>query len=212
VAAGSGGPQAGQVTGSYVLSHAGHRLMLTVGTAGPAGAVPDGGAREVALDVDGRPAPGRRRRPDRVPFEPPAGTRAQRLYRFQVEHPRLYAARHVVVAVTQDALAVLGLRLAIDLVPWGAIPWPDLPSIRRVDLPSVPWPDLPDLPRPDWALPGWLVAVLGSRRYWLPILVAVGVAVGEIRRRAARDRAAKEQQDDRVDEARRRTPPDGTDD
>lgn len=150
----------------------------------------------------------RRRRPDRVPFEPPDGTHAQRLYRFQDEHPRLSAARHVVVAVTQVALAVLGLRLAIDLVPWGAIPWPDLPSIRRPDLPSIPWPDLPDLPRPDWALPGWLVAVLGGRRYWLPILVAVG----ETRRRAARDRAAKLQEDDRVDKARRRTPPAGTDD
>ena len=52
------------------------------------------------------------------------------------------------------------------------------------DLPDIPWPDL-DLP--DWSLPGWLAAVLASKKYWFPILVAIGVAVAEVRRRRRRD-------------------------
>jgi hypothetical protein len=61
-----------------------------------------------------------------------------------------------------------------------SIPWPD------IDLPSIPWPDI-DLP--ELAVPSWLRVVLGTAKFWLPVLLAIGVTMAEIRRqRAAADR------------------------
>jgi hypothetical protein len=64
---------------------------------------------------------------------------------------------------------VAGARLA-DLAP-------------RLDLPDVPWPDV-DLP--DLSVPGWLAAVLGTAKIWGPLLVAVVLAVVEVRRKRHR--------------------------
>jgi hypothetical protein len=49
-------------------------------------------------------------------------------------------------------------------------------------LPSIPWPDI-DLP--DLAVPSWLRVILGTAKFWLPVLIAIGVAMAEIRRRRA---------------------------
>lgn len=136
-------------------------------------------------------------RVERHPFEPPPGTLAARLLAFQRRHPRLYAARHVVLAVGKVLLGLLGVALLAQLllrrvVGWIAerlphvdppsIPWPD------VDLPSIPWPDI-DLP--DLRLPGWLLAVMATAKYWVPILVAVGLAVREVRKRTSKSDRAK---------------------
>ncbi len=131
---------------------------------------------------------------ERLPFEPPAGTRAHRGYTFRQEHPRLHAARHVVVGGVQVAVAVVGLSLVVNWLPWGAIPWPDW-HLPRIDLPAIPWPDLPAIPWPDWRLPdwhlpAWVQAVLDSRQYWLPVLIGAALAAGELDRR--RRRQAKE--------------------
>ena len=67
---------------------------------------------------------------------------------------------------------------------WGWLPDWDLPRIPRPDLPDIPWPDI-DLP--ELSLPGWLAALLATKKYWFPILVAVAVAVAEVRRRQRRD-------------------------
>jgi hypothetical protein len=149
-------------------------------------------------------------RPERIPFEPPAGTWAHRTYRWQRAHPKLYAARHVAVAVAEVALGLLALRLAVDLIPWGAIPWPGPPDVDLPDvsLPEVPWPDLPRPDLPDWTLPGWVRAVLESKKYWFPILVAAFVALGEVERRRRRqqaedDAAAKARQDHDEDDGAR---------
>jgi hypothetical protein len=129
-------------------------------------------------------------RPERIPFEPPIGTRAHRLWVFRQGHPRVYAARHVAKAVVQVLIALLGIRLAVDLIPWDLFAFPRIhfPSIPLPDLPAIPWPDLPwpSLPRipwPDWTVPGWMRALLQSKKYWLPILVAILVALEELRRR-----------------------------
>ncbi len=136
----------------------------------------------------------KRSRAERIAFEPPAGTRAHRLYRYQEAHPTLYAVRHVVVAVVQVLLLLLGLRLAINLIPWGSIPFPNLPSIDlpHIPLPSIPLPHipLPEVTLPDWHLPGWVHAVLESKKYWMPILLAVFVASREVDRRNKRKAAA----------------------
>lgn len=129
---------------------------------------------------------------ERHPFEPPQGTLAFRLWAFQRTHPRLYAARHVALAVGEVVFGVLGVALLIQLdlwrvvswivqrlprFQWPAIAWPD------IELPSIPWPDIdwPDLP--DLSLPGWLLAVIATAKYWVPILIAIGVAAHEIDRR-----------------------------
>ncbi|HEY7717792.1 MAG TPA: hypothetical protein VH915_03460 [Pedococcus sp.] len=121
-----------------------------------------------------------------VPFEPPQGTRAHRRWAWERRHPRLHAARHVAVAAAQVIAGVVGLGLLLAMLP--RIPWPDLPAIPwpDLDLPRIPWPDLPAIPWPDLpdvTVPAWLRAVLESRRYWWPVLVAIAVAVLEVRRR-----------------------------
>ena len=61
------------------------------------------------------------------------------------------------------------------------------------DLPRIP---LPSLPLPDVTVPDWVRTVLESKKYWMPILVAVLVARAEVRRRRRRD----EQDAERVDQ------------
>ncbi|WP_214407847.1 hypothetical protein [Pseudonocardia lacus] len=122
-------------------------------------------------------------------FGPPPGSVAARLAVFRREHPRLWAARHVVLAALKVGFALLGLAaflrlLVAPLLGWlrGLLPDIDLPDIPwpDIDLPDIPWPDI-DLP--DLHAPGWLLVLLGTAKFWVPILVAVGVAVVEVRRR-----------------------------
>ncbi|NHC45584.1 hypothetical protein, partial [Motilibacter aurantiacus] len=81
-------------------------------------------------------------REERTPLDPPDGTRAARLARFKREHPRVYAARHVVAALAEVAAALLGLRLLLSHL----LPHLDLPRLRLpFDLPTF---DLPSLPLP----------------------------------------------------------------
>jgi hypothetical protein len=125
-------------------------------------------------------------------FVPPAGSFAARTLIFQRNHPRLYASRHVVLAVGKVAAALLGLAVFVRLLLQPVLEWVtnQLPDI---DLPSIPWPDIPwpDLPLPDidlpeLALPVWLRVIIGTAKFWLPVLIAIGVAVAEVRRRRAK--------------------------
>jgi len=104
-----------------------------------------------------------------------------------------------VLAVGKVLLAALGLSVFLQLIfrrviGWIAdrllrvdlpeIPWPDIdpPSLPwpDFDLPSVPWPDVN---LPDLALPGWLLLAMATAKYWIAILIAIGVAAREVRRR-----------------------------
>jgi hypothetical protein len=96
-----------------------------------------------------------------------------RLAKLERERPRLFAARHVAKGVGQVLLAVIGLGLAVRFLPF-----PDLP------LPDV---DLPGLPGPDLSPPGWLAAILGTAKFWVPILIGALVALGELERRRRRE-------------------------
>ena len=126
---------------------------------------------------------------ERHVFEPAPGTLAARVRAVEERHPRLWASRHVVLAVVRVAAGLLGLALLLQalvrpLLRWlsGLVPdvgLPDLP-LPDLDLPSIPWPDL-DLP--DLTVPGWLSAVLATAEIWGPVLVGVGLAVAEVRRR-----------------------------
>jgi hypothetical protein len=129
---------------------------------------------------------------ERHPFVPPPGSFAARMLIFQRNHPRLYASRRVVLAVGQVVAALLGLAVFVRLllqpvVDWirDRLPQIDLPSIPW---PSIPWPDipLPDIDLPELALPVWLRVIIGTARFWLPVLIAISVAVAEVRRRRAK--------------------------
>jgi hypothetical protein len=124
-------------------------------------------------------------------FDPPPGSFAAQLLVFQRNHPRLYASRHVVRVIGGVAAGLLGLAAFVRLllqpvldqiadrlpdIDLPSIPWPD------IDLPSIPWPDI-DLP--NLAVPSWLRVILGTAKFWLPVLIAIGVAMAEIRRRRA---------------------------
>jgi hypothetical protein len=113
---------------------------------------------------------------DPVVLEPEPGTRAARRARFEREHPRVYAARHVVKGAAQVALALIGLTFLLSLIPDINIHI-DLPEI---DLPDLPWPHI-DLPQIE--IPGWLREVLQSKKYWLPVVVGIVVANAELNRR-----------------------------
>jgi hypothetical protein len=133
-----------------------------------------------------------------VRLEPEPGTRAARRARFEREHPRLYAYRHVVKGAGQVALAIIGLTFLLRLLP--AIPWPDidLPAIPlpSIDLPDIPWPQI-DLP--DIAVPGWIKAIAQSKQYWLPIVIGLFLANAELERRKRRS----VERDDRAGDAAR---------
>lgn len=111
-------------------------------------------------------------------------------------NPRRHAAIAAIGGVAKVVLPLLLGLLAFRLVV--AIPWPDweLPSIPwpHVDLPSIPWPDWdlpsipwPDIDLPDVTLPAWLQWVLEHAQYVVPVVVALVLALTEIRRRRRQD-------------------------
>ena len=133
---------------------------------------------------------------ERHPFSPPPGSFAARLLIFQRNHPRLYASRHVVLAIGNVAAALLGLGVLVRLLLQPILDW-IRDRLPEIDLPSMPWPDipwpdipLPDIDLPELAMPSWLRVIIGTAKFWLPVLIAIGVAVAETRRRRAK--AARE--------------------
>jgi hypothetical protein len=105
----------------------------------------------------------------------------ERLAKLERERPRLFAARHVAMGAGKALLAVVGVGLAVRFLPL-----PDLP------LPNL---DVPELPRPDLSVPSWLAAILGTAKFWGPILVGVLVALGELERRRKRDQERETKED-----------------
>lgn len=145
-------------------------------------------------------------RPERegIPFTPPPGTRAARLARFRREHPALYAARHIAIAVLQVALPLLGIgALITGLLP--DLDWSWLPDIR-VFLRSLraqigAW--LPDIGLPfdprQWLRP-WILWVVKSPvfawgKWLLPVVIASFVAIEEFQRHQRKQRNANQPAD-----------------
>ncbi len=124
---------------------------------------------------------------------PPADTRVGRLRRWSERHPRLYAARHVVINALGTAIAVLGIGALVSAF-FGRL----LPAIELGWLPDVGAPDWLEYLDPArylapmfaWVPPlldqllGWIPDVEpGWAKYVIGFLVAVFVAVREVRRR-----------------------------
>jgi hypothetical protein len=128
-------------------------------------------------------------------FTPPPGSRAARIEKLKREHPNVYAARHVVLAVLQVLIGAIGIGALLSAL----LPRIDLPSIPLPDLPAIPWPDLPDIPWPTVPLPAIdmpdlpfldQIRELWSAVNWLvPIVIAVLIAINEVSKRRKREQA-----------------------
>ena len=107
-------------------------------------------------------------------------------------HPQRYAAIQTVVGVAKVVVpiivAILLARLAfrIPLPDW------DLPDLPWPNLPDLPWPDLPSPNLPDITVPGWVRWLLDKAKYVVPVLIAIGLAQGEIKRRQKQDQLREE--------------------
>ncbi|MGH2615110.1 MAG: hypothetical protein ACRDJC_07720, partial [Thermomicrobiales bacterium] len=128
-------------------------------------------------------------------FAPPPGSRAARLDRLKREHPELYAARHVVIAIGQVLIGVLGigalLRALLPRIDVPAFPLPDLPAIPWPDLPDIPWPEIPvpDIDLPELAFLEQLKELWSSVNWLVPIVIAGLIAINEVSKRRKREQA-----------------------
>lgn len=122
-------------------------------------------------------------------------------------HPKRYAARHVVSGIAKVVLPILltilvaRFAIRIDWPDWGlpSLPRPDLPDL----VPSIPFPNisLPDLP-------DWVKDAAQYAKYVVPVLIGIGLAGSELKRRKKQDelkeelrqQAARNQAGDRVSE------------
>jgi len=123
-------------------------------------------------------------------------SREERRDRLAREHPVRLALQRVGVAVVEVVLGVLGVGAIIGVFVRGLLPdisWAWLPDVsmpqwlqdleppawmRYID--PFYWIGRLDIPWPDIDLPGWLT---DYTKYWVPIVIALMVALGEIDRR-----------------------------
>lgn len=131
--------------------------------------------------------------PVTVPFVPPTGSRARRLYDLRGAHPNLWAARHI----AGSGVGLLGIGALVSaflsrFMPTVDLSWLPSPDIDLPDWNLFGWvPGLfawvPDLFAwvPDWDL-GWLKIVLG-------LVVAIALTRSEIARRTRLDQRAEEE-------------------
>jgi hypothetical protein len=139
-------------------------------------------------------------------FAPPPGSRAAKLEELRRTHPELYAARHILGAIAQVAIGVLGIgallwaifgallpRISIPLPPLPAIPWPVIDI--DIDLPNIPWPDIPlpviVVPEPILTFLRSLGPLFSMLDWIIPIVIATFVAINEVRKRRKRDEAQR---------------------
>jgi hypothetical protein len=104
------------------------------------------------------------------------------------------------LAVGKVAATLLGLAAFIRLLLQPVLTW-ITDRLPDIDLPSIPWPDIdlpalpwPDIDLPELAIPHWLRMIIITAKFWIPVLIAIGIAVAEVRRRKA---AAAVQERDR---------------
>jgi hypothetical protein len=135
-------------------------------------------------------------------FTAPPGTFAARVQEWGNRHPDLYASRHVVIAVGQTVLGIIGFSAILfgllPSIPWPAVSLPAIP-LPHIALPALPMPTItfPAIPLPDVTLPritppAWLESLFGALKYLSPIVIALVIAVREARQRRQR-RARAEQ-------------------
>lgn len=121
-----------------------------------------------------------------VDLVPEAGSAAARREERLRQHPRRHLVLHTTAALAKVLIPLLGIGLVLSWLPDWDLPRLPLPDI---DLPNIPWPsiDLPSIPWPDWELPSWVRAILDKAKYVWPVLLAIGLAHHEVKRRREQD-------------------------
>jgi hypothetical protein len=136
-------------------------------------------------------------------FAPPPGSHAARMEALKRRHPVLYAARHVALAIAQTIGGFVGVAALLwvivsGLMPNISVPLPDLPPIPwpAIEVPQLPWPPIP---WPVVVLPEAVIALLrqfgqfaSSVKWLVPIVIAVFVAINEVKKRQKRTQAETE--------------------
>lgn len=129
-------------------------------------------------------------------FSAPPGTFAARVQAWGNRHPDLYASRHVVIAIGQTVLGIVGFSAIffglLPNIPWPAVSLPDIP-LPYITLPALPIPEialpaipLPDIPLPQITPPAWLEPVFSALKVLTPIIIGAVIAVREARQRRQR--------------------------
>ncbi|RNL60633.1 hypothetical protein EFK50_20175 [Nocardioides marmoriginsengisoli] len=126
-----------------------------------------------------------------IDLDPEPGSKAALREEKMRAHPKRYAARHVVAGVAKVVLPILLTLLVARFAI--RIDWPDwnLPSLPRPNLPDL-IPDLPDIDLPDLSLPGWVQTILNNAKYVVPVLIGIGLASNEVKRRRKQDELKQE--------------------
>lgn len=131
----------------------------------------------------------------KIPLVPPPGSKAAKQEAFQREHPTAYVVRRAAWAGGEVLIGLLGIgalfgallpRLDLSWIPTPSLPgWvPDVSTpdwLRYLDIGF--WLSRLGLSWPDLGIPGWAESVFEQKKYWLPIVIAVFVAIGQVQRR-----------------------------
>ena len=128
----------------------------------------------------------------KTPLVPPPGSKAAQREAFARERPTLFVVRRVSQAALEIVIGILGIgallsaffgsllpRLNLSWIPhphWSAPGW-----LRYLDI--AHWLGKLGLSWPNVGIPDWLEPVLAQKKYWLPLVIAVFIALGELDRR-----------------------------
>jgi hypothetical protein len=138
------------------------------------------------------PGAGDQRKIRKLEFVPPAGSAAATFAAWKAEHPRLYASRHVALAVLEilGIGALLGALLGVLLprIPWRLPDW-DLSWLPEIDLPNV-WSWIPHIGLPN------ILQSLAPYKWVVLLVIAVLVAVVEVERNRRRATTTRNQDED----------------
>jgi hypothetical protein len=140
------------------------------------------------VDADGR----------KTPLIPPPGSKAARREAFARDHPTLFVVRRVGQAALEIVIGIVGVGALLgafigSLLPRINFSWIPLPHVsaphwlRYLDIGH--WIGRLGLGWPDVGIPDWLDPVLDQKKYWLPLVIAVFIALGELERRRKIDAA-----------------------
>lgn len=129
-----------------------------------------------------------------VDLTPYPGSRAAAYERRVIDHPKRYA----LIETLGGAAGVVGGIVAAIVIAWIvsriSLPdidlplpnlpdLPDLPDLPLPDLPSIPWPSIPWPDLPNVQVPEWVKWVANNLKYVWPVVLALVLAQGEIKRR-----------------------------
>lgn len=127
-----------------------------------------------------------------IDLDPEPGSKAAAYEEKVRTHPRRYAVLATTVGVAKVVVPIV-VALLLARVAF-SVPLPDwnLPELPSPDLPELPWPDLPSPNLPDVSVPDWVRWLLDKSKYVVPVLVAIAIAQGEIKRRRKQDQLRAE--------------------